>query len=337
MHAAAEHLGRYGGHRAAAGLSIAGEQLEAFRAAIEQHAAEVLTPELLQPLERVDAVVSGSELGLELAEELEGLEPCGAGNRGPRLLVPGARFGNLRAMGEGRHASFSVSSGGALARGVAFGCDGRLDVKVGEPADATFRLERNVWNGAVEPRLVLCHAQPCQPAPIEVIGEREDYLDAVWSELDRALPTPPSPDTTATRTILDRRGLSPLATLADAIATGDPVLAVCADVPRRLDGLRARVGGFALTSHHALECDPVLADTYVHLVVLDPPARPDGDALIKSGNGYAHWCWSDAELRFTQQMHELEYGLRASLAALYRGLRERSRVTGRGARAPASR
>ena len=135
-------------------------------------------------MERVDAVVSGAELGLGLAEELEALEPCGMGNPAPRLLVPGARFTDVRPMGEGRHARFSVSSGGARARAVAFGCDGRLGSTSAEPLDATFRLERNVWNGAVEPRLVLRHAQPCAPAPIEVLGEPADYLEAVLAELD---------------------------------------------------------------------------------------------------------------------------------------------------------
>jgi hypothetical protein len=38
--------------------------------------------------------------------------------------------------------------------------------------------------------------------------------------------------------------------------------------------------------------------------------------------------WGEAELRFAQQMHELEYGLRASLVALYRDLRSRGRVAG---------
>ena len=86
----------------------------------------MLTPELLEPVERVDAIVSGAELGLDLAEELAALEPCGMGNPAPRLLVPGARFDDVRPMGEGRHARFSVGSGGARARAVAFGCDGRV-------------------------------------------------------------------------------------------------------------------------------------------------------------------------------------------------------------------
>ena len=39
-------------------------------------------------------------------------------------------------------------------------------------------------------------------------------------------------------------------------------------------------------------------------------------------------AWGEPELRFAQQMHELEYVLRASLAALYRSLRLRGKVTG---------
>ncbi len=329
LHAASNQLQRYGGHRAAAGLTVASDRLDALRTAIEDHAAQLLTPDLLQPVERVDAVVSGAELGLTLAEELELLEPCGAGNPSPRLLVPGARFGELRAMGEGRHARFSVSSGGARARAVAFGCEGRLDVAPGEPADATFRLERNVWNGAVEPRLVLRHARPCAPAPIEVLRETGDYLHQAFDELDGPLPRISSaPSMGGQRRVLDRRGASPLAVLADAIASGEPVLAVCADVTRRLEGLSARVGGFALVGHHGLELDPTLSNPYAHLVVLDPPSGAHGADRLREGCGYTHLCWSEAELRFAQQMHELEFGLRASLVALYRGLQRRQRVAG---------
>ncbi len=328
LHAAADQLERYGGHRAAAGLTVASDRLDALRSAIEDHATEVLTPELLQPVERVDAVVCGAELGLTLAEELELLEPCGAGNPGPRLLVPGARFGELRPMGEGRHARFSVSSGGARARAVAFGCDGRLDVEPGEPVDATFRLERNVWNGAVEPRLVLRHARPCAPGLIDVLGETGDYLRQAFDELDGPLPRATASGRYEQRRVLDRRGVSPLAVLADAIATGEPVLAVCADVARRLEGLSARVGGFALVCHHVLELDPTLSEPYTHVVVLDPPSGAHGEDRLRQGCGYAHLCWSEAELRFAQQMHELEFGLRASLVAFYRSLRRRERVAG---------
>jgi single-stranded-DNA-specific exonuclease len=230
-------------------------------------------------------------------------------------------------MGEGRHLRFSVSSGGTRARAVAFGCDGRLAGEPGDPLDATFRLQRNVWNGAVEPQLVLRHAQPCAPDPIEVLAEPEDYLQAVLEELDTCPERAVPPRSGSRRTVLDRRGESPLAVLADAAACG-AVLAVCADVARRLDGLTARAGGFALIAFHALERNQAVAGGFAHIVALDPPADEAGRELLSAGSGFTHFAWGEAELRFAQQMHELEYGLRASLTTLYRGLRQRERVAG---------
>jgi single-stranded-DNA-specific exonuclease len=327
LHAAAGHMLRYGGHRAAAGLSLERDRIEPLRAAIEGYAERTLTPEMLQPVERVDVIVAGSELGLALAEELALLEPCGIGNPGTRLLVPGARFGDPRPMGEGRHLRFSVSSGGTRARAVSFGCDGRLVGEPGDPLDATFRLELSTWNGAVEPRLVLRHAQPCDPGAIEVIGEPEDYLGAVLAELDAIDPLACPTTAQQRRTVLDRRHESPLAVLADAAACGG-VLAVCADVPRRLHGLCARTGGFALTTHYALAREPSLAERFAHVVALDPPSSSDAEELLYAGSGFTHLAWGAAELRFAEQMHELEYGLRASLVTLYRSLKLSGRATG---------
>jgi single-stranded-DNA-specific exonuclease len=339
LHAAGGELIRYGGHRAAAGLTIERARVDAFREAIEEHAAATLTPEQLAPVERVDAVASGAQLGLALAEELELLEPCGAGNPSARLLVPGARFEDVRAMGEGKHVRFSVRSGGGRAGAVAFGCGGALPVPCGTPVDATFRLERNTWRGAVEPRLVLRQAQEPEQMPIEVLGEPSEYVTAAFSELDDLIVAAGraragDPEVSAwRRVVLDRRGESPLAVLADALASGGPVLAVCADVPRRLEGLSARTGGFSLCSYHALGNDPALAGAFAHLVALDPPVSAAGHEALRMRSdhvapGYAHLTWGEAELRFAEQMHELEYGLRASLVTLYRALRELGRAVG---------
>jgi single-stranded-DNA-specific exonuclease len=112
------------------------------------------------------------------------------------------------------------------------------------------------------------------------------------------------------------------------MAAGGPVLAVCADVPRRLPGIGRRIGGFALTSYYALEREPEITGHFEHLVALDPPASAHAARLLEPGRGYTHSAWGEAELRFAKQMHELEYGLRTSLVALYRGLKARWRVTG---------
>jgi hypothetical protein len=149
----------------------------------------------------------------------------------------------------------------------------------------------------------------------------------VLDELERD-PSSGPPVVARTRGVLDRHGHSPLAVLADAKAAGGGVLAVCADAHRRLVGLRARAGGFALISYHALGRDPSVAEGFAQLVALDPPSSPSAGALLDAGRGFTHLAWGEAELRFAQQMHELEYGLRASLVALYRSLRLRGRVTG---------
>ncbi|MCL2769858.1 MAG: single-stranded-DNA-specific exonuclease RecJ [Solirubrobacterales bacterium] len=158
LDACRHHLVRHGGHRAAAGLELERAHLEAFAGAFCAHAEEMLGEEDLVRVERVDAVVEGSQLGMELAEELQRLAPFGAGNPTVSLMVRGARFAGARAIGEGRHVRFTVHSGGAHAQAVAFGVGGRLPVSADEPVDATFRLEVNEYRGVCEPRLVLRHA-----------------------------------------------------------------------------------------------------------------------------------------------------------------------------------
>ncbi len=164
--ACAEHLQRYGGHSAAAGVELQRSSVAAFAATLDAHTAQALSPEDLIPRERVDAIVSGTELGMDLAEELAQLAPFGNGNPSVSLMIRGAVLRDVRPMGGGKHARFTVESDGAHARAVAFGNDGKLAVNDDEPADATFVLEINEWNGVSEPRLVLRHAQPAQPAPV---------------------------------------------------------------------------------------------------------------------------------------------------------------------------
>ncbi len=164
LNACAGHLVRHGGHRAAAGLEIEQDRLEDFGAAFAAHAEAVLSGAALSGTERVDAIVQGGELGMELAEELTTLAPFGAGNPAVSLLVRGAQFADRRPMGEGRHVRFTVLADGARARGVAFGGGASLPVRDGAPADATFALEVNEYRGVSEPRLVLRHAQPAAAA-----------------------------------------------------------------------------------------------------------------------------------------------------------------------------
>jgi single-stranded-DNA-specific exonuclease len=158
------YLLRYGGHRAAAGVEIERGRVGEFAAALDDHAERVLAPQDMVAVERVDAVVGGDELGMSLAEELQTLAPFGRGNPGVSLLIADATFRDGRPMGEGKHVRFTVESRGARSRAVAFGTGGRLPVDDGAPAQATFTLEVNEYNGVSEPRLVLRQARPAPSA-----------------------------------------------------------------------------------------------------------------------------------------------------------------------------
>ncbi|MEA2431684.1 MAG: single-stranded-DNA-specific exonuclease, partial [Thermoleophilaceae bacterium] len=139
--ACAEHLRRFGGHRAAAGLEIDRRAVDGFREAFVAYAASVLSPDDLIAEQRIDAVVPGDALGTSLAEELEQLAPFGHGNPAPTLLVPAARVSDVRSMGEdGQHARFTLSNGGSRARAVAFRTAARtLPASQDERHDAAVR------------------------------------------------------------------------------------------------------------------------------------------------------------------------------------------------------
>jgi single-stranded-DNA-specific exonuclease len=154
----AQFLERFGGHRAAAGLSIVPEWIESFADAFAARADEMLTEEELLPTTVVDAVVPrGTKLTLELASELQRLAPFGLGNPDVTLLAPGCELGDLAAVGEGKHLRFRVRRDGADAGGaIAFGQGAHLDRfrHVGR-YDVAFRLQENHWNGTVAPQLVV--------------------------------------------------------------------------------------------------------------------------------------------------------------------------------------
>jgi single-stranded-DNA-specific exonuclease len=154
--ACSELLGRWGGHRAAAGLSIAPGNVEPFAQAFAEHAAGVLSPEDLRPVIPVDAVVRGSELTLGLCEELERLAPFGLGNPNVTLLAVGAELSDLAAVGEGKHLRLAVTAAGARSGAIAFGRGPALDrYRLPGRYDVAFKLAANQWNGTVTPQLVV--------------------------------------------------------------------------------------------------------------------------------------------------------------------------------------
>ncbi|MGI9094905.1 MAG: DHHA1 domain-containing protein [Thermoleophilaceae bacterium] len=328
---AQRHLLGFGGHRMAAGLQIETDRVAELRAALAAHAGERLGPADLIGVQKVDAVLGGGGLTLDLAEELERLGPFGAGNPAPALLVPGARIEHVTAMGEEHaHARFSLVAGAARARGVAFRTSQRSLAACGAQAhDVAVSLERNCWNGRVEPRVVMCSLSPTRPGALVDLGARP-----FWEELRSALACDPalwwpapSEAPTQSRTVSDRRGEGFAGLAGDLLTSGEPVLVVVADVERRRSSLETLVAGMAprglgAISWTALGAKPGVAAAYPHLLALDPPPTEEGVALFAGalGHGSAHLAWGDPECSFTAAYWRAQLALRPALAELWRAL-----------------
>jgi single-stranded-DNA-specific exonuclease len=174
-------LGRWGGHRAAAGLSIAEENVEAFAEAFAQQAAAVLTDEDLDPVTPIDAIVArGAELSLDLCAELGRLAPFGLGNPAPTLFAPGCGLVGAATVGDGKHLRFRIRRNGRDGgSAIAFGQGSRLDVlRPDSLYDVAFRLEENRWNGTVAPQLVVRRIFAASPR----YGELRAWLATEWKK-----------------------------------------------------------------------------------------------------------------------------------------------------------
>jgi single-stranded-DNA-specific exonuclease len=327
LEACSEHLVGFGGHRAAAGLELREDDLDAFREAFAAHANEVLGPDDLKRTERIDAIVGGASLGLDLAEELRRLGPFGMGNPGVRLLVPSARLRDVRTMGEGKHARFSLHSGSHRALGVAFG---RPSLGVGEDelVDAAVRLEVNQWNGAVEPQLILRELYPRD------VGEGLPEAEGWWGRFEAELAREPGdwlrlegPAAGQPRRVLTSTN-APAAVAGELASCGESVLALSADAELRA-GMSSE--GLRLADYAELERSPTLPDDFAHVVLVDPPAFAEHERLASRSpreSAYVHRVWGEAEWRFALSAVGAQLARRATLIECFRDLRDAGEAGG---------
>ena len=182
--ACAGELERFGGHRAAAGLTIDPERLPAFAEAFATHADSVLADDDLRPVTRVDAIVPGEKLGLALCAELARLAPFGLGNPGVTLLADGCEIVDPSQVGDGKHLRFRVRQRGRDAgQAIAFGLGAQLDrFRREQRYDVAFRLQENRWNGVVAPQLVVRRVFDAA----EGVEDLRDWLAAQWRAGDAA-------------------------------------------------------------------------------------------------------------------------------------------------------
>lgn len=155
------HLHTFGGHDMAAGLKLAPDKLEAFRAAFSSHAARMLNPEDLIPRVQFDCDASIRDLTPLAIRQLELLAPFGRENPPVRVRLTGLRvsarpepFGKA-----GGHIKLTVRDGDRSLRVIGWNWASRhpqtaASIPVGTRIDALVIPKLSTWSGLVEPELV---------------------------------------------------------------------------------------------------------------------------------------------------------------------------------------
>ena len=165
----AEWLRQFGGHRYAAGLTMAAEHLPALQEAFIRYADDRLGPDDMQPVVRLDAVVLLADITEKLVNELTALAPHGSGNPAPVFAAYGVRRASpIRRLGqEGQHARFRVEQDDVSREAIAFQQgDHVAEVAAGGGEfDIAFTPVINTWRDRRTLELQLRDLRPHLPQP----------------------------------------------------------------------------------------------------------------------------------------------------------------------------
>ncbi|MDX2020670.1 MAG: single-stranded-DNA-specific exonuclease RecJ [Deltaproteobacteria bacterium] len=159
--ASAPHLEVYGGHAAAAGMTVLRDRFEAFRQSFTAHAEQWFGLRPPHSAVEVDAVVSLSELDLACAEELARLGPFGAANSEPILAFENVTIANARVV-SGTHLQLTLGQNGAMAEAMGFNMADVAPV-AGQVMDVVACFEINDFRGTRRPRLRVKHLLSAAP------------------------------------------------------------------------------------------------------------------------------------------------------------------------------
>ena len=138
----------FGGHAMAAGFTVREENIPALECRLRQLVLEEQAGEELPSLLDIDAAVLPQELTVEAVEALDALEPCGAGNPRPVLVLTGAHVISAAQVGRGRHLKLRLEGRGVPLDAIFFSVDGsELGLTPGCRVDVAFYPQINDFRG----------------------------------------------------------------------------------------------------------------------------------------------------------------------------------------------
>lgn len=187
--ALAEHadlMDHFGGHQAAAGMTIPRDNVEALSERLHALAEAWLTEEDWQPKKRVDLHCSLDNITLQAVDQLSRLEPFGNGNPTPRVSIPGVILRECKPLGkEGKHLKLVVEQAGRSVEAVGFGMGADKErMWAGMTIDLLGEPSVNEWNGARRVQLLM---HDWKSGQLRLNDRRADK--DIWASIARLLDT----------------------------------------------------------------------------------------------------------------------------------------------------
>lgn len=137
-----------GGHKMAAGFSIREENIPAFRKAINDYAARVLSPEDFIPELELEEYLPLRELTPRFIHELEILEPCGCDNPRPLFASKNLHVNYTRHMGkDNKHFKCMFEQDNISRQGIFWNTGVSSPCRNGDIVSAAYRAEIHEWYG----------------------------------------------------------------------------------------------------------------------------------------------------------------------------------------------
>ncbi|HVT85361.1 MAG TPA: single-stranded-DNA-specific exonuclease RecJ [Chitinophagaceae bacterium] len=148
IHACKEHLLGYGGHFAAAGMTLEIEKIDAFRNKFEEVVASTIDESLLIPEIVIDAEISFADIKWPFYHILCQMEPFGPENLRPVFVAKNVMDTGYSRIVKEEHVRFSLRQQRVTFTGIGFGLAEKFHLlQLKKPVDIVFKIDENEWNG----------------------------------------------------------------------------------------------------------------------------------------------------------------------------------------------
>ena len=148
IYACRDQLVAYGGHFAAAGLSLLPENVEAFSKKFNEVVSETIDERLLIPEIIIDAEINFAEIKESLYSILNQMEPFGPENMHPVFISRKVTETGFSKILKEQHIRFVIKQQNITLNGIGFNMPGKFELlKKKKPLDIVFTIDENEWQG----------------------------------------------------------------------------------------------------------------------------------------------------------------------------------------------